>query len=926
MRPTLSGVNGRSTGTVTFLFTDLEGSTRLWEDFPDAMQAALARHDALLRDAILAHDGRIVKMRGDGVHAVFSRAHDALGAAAGAQRAISGERWGVTGPLRVRIGVHTGDAELREGDYYGTAVNRAARLMDAASGGQILVSLATEELARDTLDHGLEFVDLGEHRLRNLARAERIFQLAGPGLPDDVEPPTWLDVVPGNLPLQVTSFIGREEAVGEIAGAVRTGPLVTITGTGGVGKTRLALQIATRALDDYRDGAWLCELGVANDEAEAIQVTATALGVTPRPGMSLEASIVEFLRTKQLLLVLDNCEHLLEVTARFAERVVRECPDVRVLATSREGLAVHGEQIRPLRSLALSASTAPDDVASSDATLLFVDRASAARPGFSVDSGNSWAIAEICRRLDGIPLAIELAAARVVSMNPDEIVTLLDERFRLLTGGRRGAVERHQTLRAAVEWSYSLLTPTEQRVFARLSAFSGSFSGADATAVVTGDGVDTWDTIETIGSLVAKSMVNTDEAPDGSMRYRLLETLRQFALDRLVDIDDPDAWRRRHAAHYAEFAELAGDGFFSSEELAWRARTMMELDNLRIAVAWSVDRGDPDDRELAIRIVAGLSNEANSGSTLGVSSWSERALPFVDATTPERRAAVLSAASWNALFGGDLELARARAHAVLDINPDGFVRAGTYVLLAYIAAIQQDYDRVTATLAEGFAVVDADEGDHALLSRVTLLIASTGLRLLGGDDSPATQGSADEVLRAARESGHPTSIANALFVSVFGIWRTDPERAAAIMDESIALVRRGASGVVFGLLLAIRAVTYAEAGDHARARAHLRESIAFSTDRGDSPTVATAVDYGIQVMAALGQLDDVAVLAGAISAPQFSPLDSLPPRERIRRDEVLARARAALGDDSYDAAFARGAAMSLDEVCRHVLHTLEPRA
>ena len=303
---------------------------------------------------------------------------------------------------------------------------------------------------------------------------------------------------------------------------------------------------------------------------------------------------------------------------------------------------------------------------------------------------------------------------------------------------------------------------------------------------------------------------------------------------------------------------------------------MIELDNLRIAVAWSLDRGDPDDRELAIRIVAGLSNEANSGSTLGVGSWSERALPFVDATTPDRRAAVLSAASWNTLFGGDLELARDRAHAVLDINPDGFVRAGTYVLLAYIAAIQQDYDRVTATLAEGLAIVDADEGDHALLSRVTLLIASAGLRLFGGDDSPAAQGTADEVL-ARRESDLPTDRECAVRERVRDLENRSGARRP-IMDESIALVRLGASGVVFGLLLAIRAVTYAEAGDHARARAHLRESIAFSSDRGDSPTVATAVDYGIQVMSAL-EIGRCGCAPGAISTPQFSPLDSLSSRE-----------------------------------------------
>ncbi len=343
---------------MTFLFTDLEGSTRLWEDFPDAMQDALARHDAILRDAMLARDGQIVKTTGDGVHAVFASAHDALAAAADAERAIVTEPWGVTGPLRVRIGVHTGDAELRDGDYYGPAVNRAARLMDAAHGGQILVSLATEELARDVLDDDLGFVDLGEHRLRDLARPERIFQLTGTGLPDDFAPPASLDSVPGNLPPQVSSFIGREQAVVDTTDALRRAPLVTITGTGGVGKTRLALQTAAHSIDDYPDGAWLCELGVANDDNEVVQIVAASLGVNPRPGKSLEASVLEHLRTKQLLLLLDNCEHVLNVTGRLAESVVRGCPHVHILATSREGLAVEGEQIRPLRSLSLPEAAA----------------------------------------------------------------------------------------------------------------------------------------------------------------------------------------------------------------------------------------------------------------------------------------------------------------------------------------------------------------------------------------------------------------------------------------------------------------------------------------------------------------------------------------------------------------------------------------
>jgi predicted ATPase/class 3 adenylate cyclase len=899
---------------VTFVFTDLEGSTRLWEEFPDAMRRALARHDELLRTAIMEHNGQVVKTTGDGVHAVFGSAHDALAAAATAQRAISEESWETPGPLRVRIGIHTGDAELRDQDYYGPAVNRAARLMAAAQGGQILVSLATEELARDALDDGLSFIDLGEHRLRDLARPERVFQVTGPGLPTDFGPPTWLDSLPGNLPAQVTSFVGREQSVVDIADALREVPLVTITGTGGVGKTRLALQTAVQVIEDYRDGAWLCELGVAGDDEEAIQVVATALGVTPRPGMSLESSIVEFLRSKQLLLVLDNCEHLLNAAGRFAEGVMRACPEVRMLATSREGLAVDGEQMRPLRSLSLpDPSDPPDVVAASDAATLFVDRARAARPGFDLDATNAPAITEICRRLDGIPLAIELAAARVVSMNPGEIAALVDERFRLLTGGRRTAVERHQTLRATVDWSYSLLSEAEQRVFARLSVFSGSFAAADATAVVTGDGIDTWDVIELIGSLVAKSMLTTDEAPDGTTRYRQLETLRQYARDRLDDLGDPDVWRRRHAEHYAEFAEEVGAGLMGEDELAWRPRAMAELDNLRSAVSWSLDCEDPDERELGVRIVAGLSYEANSGEALEVGSWAERALPIVERTTPERRAAVVSAAAWNALLAGDFDLARERSEAVLREDVVGFVHAVAHIQLAYVASIEGDYDRVMATLAEGLTASDArpDLGDAAQ-TRALLLVAMSGMQITGGHNSESAQADASEAVAAAYESGHPTAIANALFVSGLSRWRAEPEVAAPLLDESIALVRAGANSIVYPMMLAIRALVDTQGGDAPGAYAALHEAITCAHDKGDIPALVGSLDYGIQVWAQFGDSEVAATIGGAIAGP-LGAIGGLV-YEVPYREGALQQARAALGADAFDAAAARGAVMSLDDL------------
>ncbi len=476
-------MSGLPTGTVTFLFTDLEGSTRLWEEHPEPMRAALARHDEILREAVEGHRGHVVKTTGDGLHAVFATAHDAVLAGVDAQRDLSAETWALPTPLRVRMGVHTGEADLREGDYYGTAVNRAARVSAAAHGGQIVVSHATEEVARDHLG-ALELVDLGEHRLRDLARPERVFQVGAVGLDTDFPPLRSLDAFPSNLPPQLTSFVGREDELMLVEKALEETRLVTLVGVGGVGKTRLATQIAAEVLPRFPDGAWLCELAAAGDPEAMIQVVAATLGVQPHPNVSLEGSILEYLRAKRLLVVLDNCEHLLETAGDLAEGVLRECPGVRILATSREGLAVLGEQVWPLRSLRPPASESVDDVAISTAGRLFTERAQAAAPGFGIDAANAVAVAEICRRLDGIPLAIELAAARVTAMSPTEIARLLDERFRLLTGGRRTAVERHQTLRATVDWSYSLLEPDERLVFERLGVFSGDFDGAAASAVV----------------------------------------------------------------------------------------------------------------------------------------------------------------------------------------------------------------------------------------------------------------------------------------------------------------------------------------------------------------------------------------------------------------------------------------------------------
>jgi predicted ATPase len=433
-----------------------------------------------------------------------------------------------------------------------------------------------------------------------------------------------------------------------------------------VGKTRLAVQVAAELLPTFPDGAWLCELAVEGDADTMAQVVASTLGVAQRAGRSLERSIVEFLRPSHLLLVLDNCEHLLDASGRLVAGILADCPGVRVLATSREALALPGEQMWPLRSLEVpEPGGGLEAVAASSSVRLFCERAAGARPGFVLSEANVAAVIELCRRLDGIPLAIELAAARVTAMSPLEIAGLLDERFRLLTGGRRTAVERHQTLRATVDWSYGLLSGTERTLFDRLAVFSGGFTMGAATAVVTGDGIETWDVVDAVGGLVAKSMVVAEPGAGEHTRYQLLETLRQYARERLDEDGDTDRWRRCHARHFADFAAEIGRGLRGRDELAWREQMMADLDNLRSAVVWGLDSGVEEDQQTAVTIVAWPAYESQ-GKATGIGRWAEQALPAVARSTPGYRHAVLGAAAAEAMWGGDPEAVERHARAAVE--------------------------------------------------------------------------------------------------------------------------------------------------------------------------------------------------------------------------------------------------------------------
>jgi len=894
-------------GTVTFLYTDIEGSTQRWERSPEVMQVALARHDELLRDAIQTHDGFVVKTMGDGFLAAFGAAGAATAAAVAAQHALADEPWpDELGALTVRMGLHSGEAQERDGDYYGTVLNRAARLMSVGHGGQVLLSGATRALLGDGLPADASLVDLGPHRLRDLAEPLDVFQLVEPGLRATFPPLRSLDALPGNLPLQLTSFVGRERELADITGALASARLVTLTGTGGVGKTRLAIQAAADVLPHFVDGGWLCELAGAGDAEAMLELVAATLRVAPRMGRTVEESVLDHLATKQLLLVLDNCEHLLDPVGRFVEAVLQQCAEVSVLATSREGLAVRGEQLWPLRSLGVPAASTVDLGAAlaTDGVRLFGERAAAARPGFRLDDTNVQSVVEICRRLDGVPLAIELAAVRVASMTTAEIAGLLDERFRLLAGGRRHAVERHQTLRATVEWSYELLAPLEQQVFDRLGVFSGAFEATAATAIAACDDLDVWDARDALASLVAKSMLLLDDAAGDVTRYVLLETMRQYALERLVVRGEIDRVRRAHAEHYAEWAETVGVGLMDADELAWRERFHASLDNFRAAFSWSLDESDADGEAIAVRMVGALADQGAHDVPSGVGAWAERVAKAAGRAVPGLRTAVLGAAAFAALHRGAFDvLDRYVEDALRDgIPPD--CPAPSPALMARClrpSASLVDLDGITATREALDAMGAADHNRTHMFATEALL----GYQLQEYERAAIA---AERAVECARRVGNPTGLAVSLTVWGMSFGEQQPEPALAAEQESIALTRAGASDGVYTLAIGVASRLQAPI-DRAAALRTISVNCDYWRENGDFMAAFAAVAGTSDVMRQIGEPEVATVLLGARSG-----ILGLLPERFWSYVDWLDDCRAALGDERATAALARGAAMPLDEL------------
>jgi predicted ATPase/class 3 adenylate cyclase len=776
------------TGAVTFAFTDIEGSTARWERDRAAMQEAVRRHDAILRAAITGHDGHVFKTLGDAFCAVFARPDDAVAAMLAAQQALAAQDFSAVDGLRVRVALHTGSADERDGDYFGPALNRVARLLSVGHGGQILISSATRELARGDLPAGSTLTDLGSHRLRDLTEPEQVWQLAGAGLPAEFPPLRSLDAFPNNLPLPRTTFVGREHDLAEVKRLLDRHRLLTLTGSGGVGKTRLAIQVGADLLDRYPDGVWFVDLAPIDDPELVSSVTAQALGMSQQQGQRVDEAIPIWLKRKNLLLILDNCEHVLETVAALANGILATAQDVRILATSRQALTISGEAVYALPSLAVPADAAglkSDDARGYGAIALFVDRAKAADTRFTLTDDNAAIVAEICRRLDGIALAIELAAARVNVLSISKLAQRLSERFKLLTGGSRDVLPRQKTLTALIDWSYDLLTPQEQILFNRLGVFAGGFSLDAAGAVCGGEGLDELDLLDLLSSLTDKSLVVADTSGE-TERYRLLESTAAYALEKLTASDERERVARRHALYFRERAEVAYE-LRLGLSVALTADIELELDNYRAALEWALTQGN--DGELGGAIAGALGAQLlSAGLVVEARYWSERALARISETDQPAIAARIYFAL-STFFSGERKLDAAQRAMDLYESAGDRRRAAIAQLARGFALYQMGHleearDAMTRALGESRAC-----GDALHVARALTQLANVAWTR--GDFSAARESYA-QALAGYKKIGAESNTASVLInMAELEFAARDPARALRLANEALDISIRG---------------------------------------------------------------------------------------------------------------------------------------
>ena len=909
-------------GTVTFLFTDIEDSTRLLIDLgQDTFVRSLAEHDALLDGAITNAGGVNVRSQGGGAHfAAFPTAVAALEAAIEAQTLLQHHAWPEGTDFRVRMGMHTGTGTLGGDGYIGIDVHRAARIASAGYGGQVLLSAATASIVGPSLPQDVQLVDLGHHRLKDLD-PESLHQLKIVGLMSEFPPLKSLGTHPTDLPVIATSFVGRDQELADVRRLISESRLITLTGVGGAGKTRLALEAATIVSDEFPDGVWFVELSTVTDPDLVATETAYALGIQEQQREAVRDTLLGHLARKTALLVVDNCEHVISAAAEMVNDVLSAAPACKVLATSRELLRVGGEIAYRLSAMSLPGDVsglAPLELGQFDAVRLFVERAITIKPDFSITTENAPAIAEICRRLDGLPLAIELAAAQLRSFSPQQIAGHLDRRFQVLTGGLQSTVPRQQTLAAAIDWSYRLLEHREQAMFEKLAAFQGGFDLEAAQYVCVGDGLDAVDVFELVSALVDKSLLVADVS-GGAARYRLLETLRQFARDRLEDAGAIDLVQRSHAEYFMRLAEQAEPNLFGQGEKEWRDRMILELDNFHLAMEWSLEAGEP---ELGMRLAGAMWRfwKNTFRFSAGV-RWLSRFEAGTDVDKIVRAKVMLGLGTLESYTdspgeAGELLEGAIEIYRELDeqgVEPEqlrhGYPSA-VISLATNIWQYERDFERATELWSEALEIARRI-GD---LTGASLALGNLAEAAANAGDIEKARAGYTESIEAsyALDSTHRT-VEAIIFSGVFELSIDEPALSIALLDDAIDMARSGELPFWRDFGLAMRAVAAHDLQEPS-ARDRFIEPVARlfadaefqATFYYQLPLVLGRAD----LERGEGHLDRAAMLLGVLAALEEanSPLE--PIFEGTRRTRLLRALAAELGDAELAGALARGKALS----------------
>ncbi|MBI1332676.1 MAG: tetratricopeptide repeat protein [Armatimonadetes bacterium] len=898
-------------GTVTFVFTDIEGSTRLWQESPEAMKVALELHDVLLRKTIEQHGGYVFKTVGDAFCAAFQSPTASVAAVLEIQKRLKAADWPPGATIRVRASVHTGEAHQRDGDYFGVTLSVVGRLLSAGHGGQVLVSGAASEAVQNQLPEQAGLRSMGTHRLRDLSHPDEVFQLDHPDLDQEFPALATLDNRPNNLPRPRTSFIGRELERLDLEVLSTKAQLLTLTGMGGTGKTRLAIEFAADQVGRFAHGVWFVDLAPLADPELVPNAVADVFKYRSEEGRTMTQTLVERLKDKAMLIVIDNCEHVLDASAELIDEVLHACPNLRLVATSREALGISGEQVYRVRSLATPKPNVDASVlADCDSVQLFVERARLARHDFRVTDANAPAVASICSRLDGIPLAIELAAARLRSMSAQDISSRLDQKFRLLTGGSKTALKRQQTLEGLIDWSYNLLQEAEQELLLRLSVFRGGWTVRLAERVCSDDIVDEFDVLDLLSNLVEKSLIFL-EGDSETSRYRILETVRDYASEKLVG-SRADVWRDRHLEAITQLAEEGDRLFHGPDQAKWQEAISAETDNIRAALMWASD--DPERAETALRLIGFMRIFWSRGSRF--QEGYEWATAFLQTTPGEPRTRAQALMTASAMAGPLGRYSESIDHldealAIARQVGDKLLETAAVRAMANHQIVLGEFEKAVPLLRDSLKAereVGNKIGEAAVLRSLGAAVCQLG-------DDIESEALLREAISKAKEIGDtdapPANFGNLGYL-LYTMGRF--EESAEVQLEALRLAEENHHPRMAARSAQNLSATLLELGDVDGARRYLSAALRFASENSVLRLMADA----LEVLATLlvrtqGSLVDAAKAYGKADSLREQTRAELPQKLMARRSATEGAVRSAIGDAAFEEAYRLGQGMSLED-------------